>query len=194
MDLFGRDEEQAFDDAFHAYFAILVAFVQKYLIKDRHTAETIVIDAFLDIRKKKQHSFRKDGILGLLYLAVKRDCIDYLRQQNKEEEKHRLFEQWVSEQPFDAEDPLNDPKVVESELFQKLRNGLEQLPLTQKEIMEALLDGNKAKDIARQRGIKDNTVSITKKNSIKNLQRFVGRNDTTILLILNFLLDEHLKN
>jgi RNA polymerase sigma factor (sigma-70 family) len=194
MDLFGRDEERAFDKAFHDYFATLVDIVQKFWIDDRHTAETIVIDAFLDIRAKKKHSFRKDGILGLLITTVGRDCIDYLRRQGKEEKKHREFEQWAFEQPLDAEDPLNDPKVVEGELFQRLRDGLEKLPLSQKEILEALLNGTQAKDIAKQRGIRDNTVSITKKNSIENLRKILGQNDTTILLILNFFLNEHLKN
>ncbi len=166
MDLFGRDEERAFNRAFDDYFATLVVFVQRLWIDDNHTAQTIVIDSFLDIRRKKKHSFRKDGILKLLAVTVKRDCIDYLRHHNKEVKKHRELEQWVFGQPFDAEDPLNDPLIIESEMFQKLRDGLQKLPLNQKEILGALLDGTLAKDIAKQRGIRDNTVSITKKNGI----------------------------
>ena len=194
MDLFGIDEQRAFNKAFDDYFPILVAFAQKFGVDDRHTAQTIVIDSFLDIREKKQHSFRKDSILKILRAAVANDCLDHFRSYNKEVKKYRELEQWVFEQSLDAEDPLKNPRIVETEMFQKLRDGLQKLPLNQKEILAALLDGNLAKDIAKQRGIRDNTVSITKENAINNIKKIIGPNDATILLIINFLINEHLKN
>lgn len=189
----GNDAEKAFKAAFLEYLPKLVTFVKK-MVDDEHTAQTIVHDAFLDL-KKKGHDFENKNILPKLYKTITHDYIDYFRRQTTQNKKEKEFGQWLLAQNAISRDPFSAPEVVEAELFQKLRNALEELSPRESQVTrEWMTDGQKAKDIARKLGIRENTVSTTKKNSLTKLGRIMRRGDAIIWLIIKLILSDNWKN
>ena len=159
-------------------------------VNDEDAARHIVDDAFVI---NQQTILTKDETTALryMYTTIRCDCIDWLRKRKSTPEERLEYQLWASGQS----DLYEDTEAARTETLQRLRAAIEQLAPREKEVIKALLeDGGKAKDLARQMGIKETTFSNIKKKALKKLLPMMRRSDTVILLIINMLLNDDWKN
>lgn len=175
-------DDRAFKDAFRKHFKNLCLFAAG-IIRDAGDANAIVSAAFMNLREKGA-DFQARETIGLLYISVKHDCIDYLRKRARDK---RNILRYFSECSSEQEDPLMTVAMVREVLWDEIGGGLAMLTKKQRVILinHFLLD-IPAKDLAQQLGIKLSSFYTTKSKGVKGLYNFLkktspGNSKTTVI-------------
>jgi len=129
---------------------------------------------------------------GQLYLAVKRDCLDYLRKTHREKSnRQRLALEMASHE----DDPFYNKAVLESEWLNRIKKEVEKLPPKTRAAVEAYLaDEQTAKEIAVELGIALSTYHTSKDKGLREIISQLKQKNTRIWFILCILLHDCWKN
>ena len=166
-------------------FSILVNKYQKSVhalawrkTHDFHHAEEIMQDTFLRAYKKLPTLKRPNQFAGWLHVIANRLCIDWVRKQNRRQERELVMQSLEDTRPEEIETSsythhVSEQRVTESteychELVQKL---LEKLPENERTVVTLYyLDEMTTKEIGEFMGISVNTITSRLQRARKRLQ------------------------
>lgn len=166
----GHTSDLAFREAFRRYFKNL-CLIAMGVVRDGDDANVIVSQAFMDLRERGT-DFAAGNIGRLLYIAVRNDCIDFLRKRKRDKQK---FIRYLVESVVIDEDPLMTVAVVDEIVWDEIWSGMCTLTPRQRGILiNHFLRNIPAKDLAGQLGIGLSTFYTTRNRGIRGLCEFLG--------------------
>ena len=147
-------------------------------IHDFHHAEEIMQDTFLKAYKKLPTLKRPNQFAGWLHVIANRLCIDWVRKQNRRQERELVMQSLEDTRPEDIETSsythhVSEQRATESteychELVQKL---LEKLPENERTVVTLYyLDEMSTKEIGKFMGISVNTITSRLQRARQHLQ------------------------
>lgn len=157
INLLGKDKESKFRYLYEKYVVPLRFFVAKYT-QDEMAIADIVQDAFVRLWENKSDFKDENAIKGFLYRVVQNAGIDHIRHSNAA----RNYTQQLAAE--DETDSFLD-NLLETEVFEALRNVFNELTPACKEVYLLSLEGKSHEEISRQLDISVNTVKKHKNNA-----------------------------
>lgn len=155
------------------------------ILKDGHTADEIVNDAFLKTWNARTNFKSLPEIRAYLYTVSRNDCLNFLksprsrRLDNIDDVGHLLH----SEERIEAQ-------MIYSELLNLVYERVNKLPEKQRRVFQlSFFEGLSTEEIAAQLGISPNAVFINKSIALKTIRRAFGGD--IVLLCALFLLAQH---
>ena len=163
--------EVAYDTLFRRYYAPMVLYADSRL-HDREESEDIVTDLFCALWQKKQSLSDVRSDKDYLFILLRNRLVDHLRrgQSFRREELTDVYQ----------DEPLEDT-IFEVELYARLKEEIDRLPVKCAEVMRLKLEGWDDKEIAQLMNIGYETVRTHTKRGISLLRK---KFSDTLLLIL----------
>ena len=159
---FKRGKEYAFRVVFDEYYKALCYFAFQ-IIKDEAVAGDLVQEVFVNLWKSKE-SINSDAHLRLfLYQALRRRCLNWIRDRKVEAEFREAYHQLADEVDFTN-------RVVEEEIQRIVLQKVALLPSEQRRVLELHLAGKDNAEIAEILKISVNTVRTHKARARKTLK------------------------
>ncbi len=168
------DKRYAFKEIFKEFYASQIIFALK-LIGNKHDAEDIVQDVFLNIWRSKPVFKNEIAFKSYIYLSTRNKCIDYLRKKKPDTGSLESIEDISNDVDF----------AVREEAFRIMEKAIQKLPNQTREIMNLSMKGLSIQDIAQKLNISVNTIKTLKSRAYKNLRDSYG--DVFMLFIASFL-------
>jgi RNA polymerase sigma-70 factor (ECF subfamily) len=130
----------AFEVLYERHKRGLFGFIHGY-VKNREEAEEVFHEAFLQVLKSNEVSFREGSFQGWLYLVARNLCLNRIRSRRR------------GEKAVSALEPGEETESAEALLMgrdqsQQLQTVLEKLPETLAQVLKLRLSGMAHKDIA----------------------------------------------
>ena len=173
-----KGDSDAFELLFRKYYASLCVFAVKY-IHDSDSAREIVQDLFVSLWENRANIGIEKSLKSYLTVAVRHNCVRFLKQQNANRPIDTLSE---NEYP---EDYLYDSLELD-ELYKQLLNAIEQLPEQCKKIFKlSRFEELKYSEIAEKLGLSVKTIETQMGRALKML-REKFKNKISILWVLLF--------
>lgn len=150
-----KGHDQAYKELYSNYFFPLSSFASKYL-ENNEAAEEVVQDIFFEFWLKKP-SF--DNVIALktyFYRSVRNRCLDILKH-NKVEERY------LKEQSLKEQSDFFLHSILEEEVYLSLREAIDELPETMREVYNLSLLGYDNSTIAETLKITLDAVKSYKK-------------------------------
>jgi RNA polymerase sigma-70 factor (ECF subfamily) len=170
-------DQTAFELLFHFYYPGLVMYSSQFTA-DRAEAEEIVQDFFVRFWQKHQQLVPAESLKGYFFSSVKNSSLNFLKHK-KIEEKYLQEMSELSNHHLAYEPDL----YVSSELQEKIKSGIDQLPEKCREIfIMSRLRGMKNEEIALELHLSKRTVETQISNALKVLR--VELKDYVGLLLL----------
>lgn len=158
-------DQTAFELLFHFYYPGLVMYSSQFTA-DRAEAEEIVQDFFVRFWQKHQQLIPADSLKGYFFSSVKNSSLNFLKHK-KIEEKYLQEMRELSNHHLVYEPDL----YISSELQEKIKNGIDQLPEKCREIfIMSRLRGMKNEEIAIELDLSKRTVETQISNALKVLR------------------------
>jgi RNA polymerase sigma-70 factor (ECF subfamily) len=183
----GNNDVQAYEILFKAYYKFLCSFAYG-LVKEKHAAEEIVEDFFVDIWKNRHKLTITTSVRSYFVGSIHNRCLNYLQR-----EKVKFISAHDIANLAGKEESLGDklivtevPSILSNELENILAKAIEKLPKSCKEIF--LLSRYKElsyEEISTQLNISVNTVKTQIKVALSKLRGEL-KNYITIFLFLFF--------
>ncbi len=125
-------------------------------VKSREVAEEIVSDVFVKIWKKRSALEQIKNLKSYLYIAVKNNCLSYLRKNKK---ITIISFDDIPEFHFPLVHNIDD-KTIDKEMLKRVYSAIEQLPpKCQMAFSLAKINGMRYKEIAEVMNISEKTVN-----------------------------------
>jgi len=161
----------AFGDLFKLYYKPLV-FCALRIVQDTDTAEEIVQDTFCRLWEKHQEIIVNTNIRQYLFGAVHNNCLRFIRDKSRHNQKLNEIEWANSNSGNQLEDRF------EEEIYRILDRSLSLMPAKTREIFTLNRnDGKKYREIAEILGISEKTVESHISTALKilreNLSEFI---------------------
>lgn len=167
-------DESGLRQMFDIYYSPLCIFTLKY-IDSFDLAEDLVQETFIKFWEKKRVERLRGSLKSYLFMAVKNNALNYIRQ-NKKFRIEELDDEFdlLMEEPSDKED-LELKK-------QKLYSELESLSPQSRKVFEAIIFNDKRyKEVAEELDISVNTVKTHYSRALKQLRSSL---DIIIMIML----------
>lgn len=142
------------------------------LISNRHDAEDIVQDVFLNIWRAKPAFKNEIAFKSYLYLSTRNRCIDFLRKNRPQFESVDLAQEMPNEIDY----------LIKEEAFRILDKAIKTLSPQTQQVLNLSLRGLSVKEIAKDLKISVNTVKTVKSRAYKLLRETYGKSFVAILL------------
>jgi len=157
---FKKGEHKAFRELYDEHYESLYFFGLSY-ISDTNIVEDILQDAFIKIWDLRDRFDDELSFKAFLYKAIRNASLNVLKHQ-------KVKDAYFADEEYSKEGQLfyND-NLVKQELSQMIKNTIDLLPDSAKEIYLLGLEGLKNKDIAEDLGISINTVKTQKQRASK---------------------------
>ena len=105
---------------FTSWYSSLCYFAFRY-VQDDETARDIVQEVFVRLMEKRQAFQSEQHLKNFLYLTIKNDCLNHLR--NRLSREH-----YLSYLKHEGEQDEFECRMIETEIFSRLRKAIEKLP------------------------------------------------------------------
>jgi RNA polymerase sigma-70 factor, ECF subfamily len=170
-------DQTAFELLFLFYYPGLVVYSRQFTA-DHSEAEEIVQDFFVRFWQKHKQVIPSDSLKNYFFSSVKNSCLNFLKHKKIEE---RYIKEMVE---LSNHHLLYEPDLyIASELQEKIRNGINNLPEKCREIfIMSRIRGFKNEDIAAELNLSKRTVETQISKALKVLR--VELKDYVGLLIL----------
>lgn len=180
LNKFKSGDKLAFDKIFQVYNAALVFFSNRLLINfDQIDAQDIVLDIFLKLYERRDFFESLDSIKAFLYISTKNSCFNAIE---KEKVRLKRFDSYTADFNESDEDNILS-KIVLTEVHRELYQALELLPEQCKIIMQQLLEGKTAKEVAEDLSLSVSTVNSQKARAISILRKRLSGAGIALLLL-----------
>lgn len=175
------DDRDAFSYLFRKYYKDLVLFAGAYLAT-RQTCEDIVQDVFLRLWNNRKTILIETSLKSFLLKSVQNACLDELRHE-KIIRTHETYSK-----TFGSSYDLNTVDyVLYSDLHNRLRNSLDELPHTYREAFEMnRFEGLTYKEIALKLDVSERTVEVRISKALTLLRRYL-KEFLSVLVIARLL-------
>ena len=150
-----------FEKAICDHYKDLCGFVYNKFVKDMQVARDIVQETFTATLAKKV-DFSMKGIRAYLFKAVKNDCLDYLKKVKTEKSN-------ITRYLRENLGPESDSSEAEVERLLFVFIG--KLPLIQQQTLYGLLKGKTIKQLAKERGVSEQTVKNNRQLAVTALRK-----------------------
>lgn len=162
-------DPHAFEVLFNFYYPGLVIFVSQ-IVQDHFEAEEIVQDFFVNLWIKRKNIILTDSLKHYFFTSVKNSSFNYLK-------KAKINERTINnlKKIIENETTYNIDVFVESEIQNKLKNALKQLPPRTLEIITlSRFNGLKNDEIANKLNLSKRTVETQISNALRILRNKLG--------------------
>ncbi len=154
------EDKTEFDRMFKEWFARLFSFANHYL-QDTEASRDIVHDAFEYIWRNYE-KMEADKVRAYLYSIVRSRCIDYIRQQNAQEDYAEFVRKMTSN------DTDTDERLLWEERMRRIRKAMDKLTPLTRHVLESCYNARKSyKEVADELNI---SVSSVNKHIVKALR------------------------
>ncbi len=160
-----KGENEAFDRLYIHFSEPLLNFLT-ILLHDEDEAMNILQDTFLYILENRTKFDFSRSIKGLLYTLSKRRAIDYFRQRKRDEIMQYEFR--------NDDEPSIEANYIRDEIAEIIQMAIKTMPPMRKKVFLMQQDGKNAREIARELGITEATVSFHLKAAKAELRRMIG--------------------
>lgn len=168
-----------FENVFRSHYEDLCAIANRYL-EDLDAAEEIVQSVFVKFWEGRKDIQIQSSIKGYLVTAVRNNCLNQLKHINIREEFKAH-----NQREIDSNHIMVDEEVEATELEEKIRASINELPEARKKIfMLSRYEGLKYKEIAEKMGISIKTVENQMGSAIKQLRTDLADYLVSILILL----------
>ncbi|KKO89176.1 hypothetical protein AAW12_23920 [Sphingobacterium sp. Ag1] len=177
---FQSGDRLAFDRIFRLYHSALIFFANRLLVSfDQIDPQEIVLDIFVKLHEKRDSFESLNSIKAFLYISTKNSCFKAIE---KEKVRQKRFDGYTS--TFNESDENNIlSQIVLSEVHRELYQALELLPEQCRIIMERLMEGKTAKEVAEELSISVSTVGSQKARAISILKKRLSGAGIALLLL-----------
>lgn len=160
FDLISKDDREAFNKLFHAYFERLVNYAAIYL-ETFPDAEDIVAEFFMQLWRKRGSLSNIKSPVPYLYIAVKNRCLNHLRNSDKKVCEKVKEDDGLGFWPMDIE---------AQELKKVLISAIKALPEQRKVVFILMkMNGYKNIEVAKELNISVRTVENQLYKAVKQL-------------------------
>lgn len=154
------EDKTEFDRMFKEWFARLFSFANHYL-QDTETSRDIVHDAFEYIWRNYE-KMEAGKVQAYLYSIVRSRCIDYIRQQNAQED----YAEFVRKMTSNEAD--TDERLLWEERMKRIHKAMNKLTPLTRHVLESCYNARKSyKEVADELNI---SVSSVNKHIVKALR------------------------
>ena len=171
--------KKAWEEFYKTYYEPLCNHVYRILL-NKEVTEDIVQEIFLKIWDSEVIFENEKALISYLYRAGTNNSLKYLREQNTEQERLKMWcdmEQEMTEDDFSS--------VVREEVLRKLRHLIDQLPTERRRIILMSMENMSGEEIAKQLGVTINTVKQQKYRAYKFIKEQLG--DHWVIALYFFL-------
>ncbi|MDR2130173.1 MAG: sigma-70 family RNA polymerase sigma factor [Odoribacteraceae bacterium] len=148
------------------YYATLYAVAIKFVVSP-DIAQDITQEVIIRFWEKRHFYRESDSIEHLLFVSVKNEALNYLRNTRRAENRYKKLSY------PESEDPVALNLLIEEETNQILVEAIRHLPEQSARIMRLLLSGYENKEIALIIGVSINTVKTLKYGAIRKLRTYL---------------------
>lgn len=165
LDKLKAGDKEAFEKIYLLFIKPLFDFINTLLRNDEETMN-IVQDTFLYIWEKRNSLNFTHGIKGILYTYSKSRAIDFLRKRRRGEKYS------VSPHHGVSLEYAHDEVVIGDELSVAVEMVIDGMPSQRRKVFEMQrIDGKSNREIAKELGLSDATVSVHLKEARKELDK-----------------------
>lgn len=164
MDVSNLKRPEVFESVFHAYYASLCYFANKF-VRDEEAARDIVQEVFLRFWESKGKFQNQTALKSFLYSSVQNAALNFLEKLHVREKANRRLEL----KPPDEEDMFCFQ--VETDVFEEIFAAIEELPGECKRIFKlSYIDMLDIKTICGQLNVAESTVKTQRQRAKKYLR------------------------
>lgn len=154
------EDKTEFERMFKEWFARLFSYANHYL-QNTEASRDIVHDAFEYVWRNYE-KMEADKVKAYLYSIVRSRCIDYIRQQNAQEDYAEFVRKMTSE------DTDADERLLCEERMERIRKAMDKLTPLTRHVLERCYNARKSyKEVADELDI---SVSSINKHIVKALR------------------------
>lgn len=146
------------------------------LVNNRHDAEDIVQEVFLNIWKSGSGFKNEISFKAYLYLSTRNKCIDFFR-------KKKAINQELDSIVLTQEEADH---IIKNEAYELLYKAIGKLPKQTKLVIIKSMEGLSVQEVADSLNVSINTVKTLKKNAYKTLRELYGD------IFIFFIFSQHL--
>lgn len=155
--------------ALNKYERLLTRYATRLLSGDLSAARDVVQHVFLKLCEKDCRTI-EDRLAPWLYTVCRNRSIDLIRGRNNEEQLDQT-DIPANRDRNGTSQLVNPARIVEeADFFDKLRSLIDELPETQREIVELWSHGFTSQEIGQITGIKPGTVRTSMHRAVKQLK------------------------
>lgn len=178
--------KQVFEDLFNEHYSNLCAYANQFL-KELEASEEVVQEVLFKLWTNRETTEITTSIKSYLFRAVRNSCLNVIKHINIREEykEHRDREIHLEEQNLEEQ-------ILVSELEQKIREAIDQLPQERKKIfIMSRYDGLKYREIAEKLNISVKTVENQMGSALKYLRTELADYMPWLLLFFSQLFKDY---
>jgi RNA polymerase sigma-70 factor (ECF subfamily) len=181
-----NDDVQAYEVIFKAYYRFLCSFAFG-LTKEKHSAEEIVEDFFVDLWRNRQKLLITTSVRSYFVNSIHHRCLNYLQR-----EKPKFISTHDISSLIDKEGTLGDqliaqevPSILTNELEHLLAKAIEKLPNSCREIfLLSRFQDLSYEEISLRQNVSVNTVKTQIKIALSKLREDLKNYITVFLLFI----------
>ena len=163
----------------------------RIFINDQLLVDDLGQNAYVKLWEKRMLIKPNRSVEGLLFTIIRNQCLNHIRDQKLAAESFSLDEYAWSELQhlYQIDFSGKDDKALEEQLFEALKNAIDQLPERQNEILvKCKIEGRRQQAVATELGISLKAVEKNLAKAKNNLrQDLMGRFPELSLLIFMIL-------
>ncbi len=168
------NKRYAFKEIFKEFYTSQLFFASK-LLSNRHDAEDVVQDVFLNIWRAKPVFKNELAFKSYLYLSTRNKCIDFLRKKRPMYESVELAQEIPHEIDY----------LIKEEAFRILDKAIGTLSPQTQEVLNLSLKGLSVQEVAQALNVSVNTIKTVKLRAYKVLRENYGH--SLILIMLSYI-------
>jgi len=174
------DTKIEFEEIFRTHYSELCSYAFNFT-KDLDDAEEVVQDIFVKLWDNKKNIDVKTSIKSYLYSSVRNRCLNTIKHIEIRE-KYKEF----NKQEIELDENLQENESEKTEMEQKLRNLIDNLPEKRRRIfIMSRYNGLKYKEIAEELSISIKTVE----NQMGKAMKFLRQELTELSVIIFFVIE-----
>ena len=173
----------ALQEIVKTYFPILCKFAEKY-VPDVSIAKDIVQETFIKFWQYDSPFETWPGLKAFLFTVTRNGCLNWQRGKGREEDKHQKSAALAPLETTSAYD-----EITRLEQLALINAVVQSMPAKMQEVfLLSFQEGLSIEEIALKLNISAKTVRNQRYNSLTILRNKLGKDKSSLLLLLGFLL------